>query len=174
MSTPTDTFDISALRMTSGEGRRIEQTVAIEPFVLSDETYDVTPSVVAIKLDISQMTGQGYALRLRFSASLSGPCMRCLGPAAATFAVDSREVEQPDSDDPEMRSPYVSEGQLDLAAWARDALLLLLPAALLCRTDCAGLCPVCGVDLNEAGAEHHHEAEPDPRWAPLRGLNPEK
>jgi uncharacterized protein len=100
--------------------------------------------------------------------------MRCLGPAAATFAVDSREVEQPDSDDPEMRSPYVSEGQLDLAAWARDALLLLLPAALLCRTDCAGLCPVCGVDLNEAGAEHHHEAEPDPRWAPLRGLNPEK
>ena len=174
MSQPTDTLDIAALKMTSGEGRRIETSVAIEPFVLSDESYDVTPSVVPVKLDLSRMTGHGYALRLRFSTSLTGPCMRCLNPAERTFEVDAREIDQADSDDPELRSPYLEDGQLDLGSWARDALLLLLPAALLCRKDCAGLCPVCGVDLNEAGPEHQHEAGPDPRWAPLRGLFPQE
>ncbi len=41
---------------------------------------------------------------------------------------------------------------------------------VLCREDCAGLCPVCAADLNEAAREHHHEPAPDPRWAKLREL----
>ena len=59
---------------------------------------------------------------------------------------------------------------LDLRAWAHDALALALPAQLLCREDCAGLCPSCGADLNTAGPEHGHEPEPDPRWAKLSEL----
>jgi uncharacterized protein len=59
---------------------------------------------------------------------------------------------------------------LDLHAWARDALALSVPANLLCREDCAGLCPVCGTNLNEAGSDHRHEREPDPRWAALSEL----
>ena len=59
---------------------------------------------------------------------------------------------------------------LDLHAWARDALALAVPSNLLCREDCAGLCPVCGANLNEAGPDHHHEPEPDPRWAAAVGV----
>ncbi len=59
---------------------------------------------------------------------------------------------------------------LDLAAWARDAFALAAPAKVLCREDCAGLCPICAADLNEAGPEHQHESAPDPRWAKLREL----
>ena len=55
-------------------------------------------------------------------------------------------------------------------AWARDALALALPQQLLCREECAGLCPVCGVDLNDAEPGHAHEREPDPRWAKLSEL----
>ena len=44
------------------------------------------------------------------------------------------------------------------------------PRKVLCREDCAGLCPVCAADLNEAGPEHRHERAPDPRWAKLREL----
>jgi uncharacterized protein len=57
-----------------------------------------------------------------------------------------------------------------VAAWARDAFALALPVKVLCREDCAGLCPVCAIDLNEAPAEHHHESTPDRRWAKLREL----
>src|SRR5579884_3965756 len=95
--------------------------------------------------------------------------MRCLEPAAPTFAVDAREVSQPGEGE-DLESPYVTDGVLDLGAWARDALALALPAAVLCREDCAGLCPVCGEDLNRAGAAHHHEPAPDPRWAKLSEL----
>jgi uncharacterized protein len=184
----TDTFDLGGLRLTAGEGRRLDLHVAIDPFELAGETYPVQPEVVPVRLDISRTTGDGYALRLRFEASLSGPCMRCLEPAAPSFAVDAREVSQPtearapkahgagrgrshqhDESD-ELTSPYVEDGVLDLHGWARDALALSVPANLLCREDCAGLCSVCGANLNQAGPDHRHEPEPDPRWAPLSRL----
>ena len=186
----TDTFDLGGLRLTSGEGRRLDLQVEIEPFSLAGQPYSVEPDPVPVRLDISRTTGDGYALRLRFEASLTGPCMRCLEPAAPMFTVDAREVSQPsdtrashlpgpprgrarheDDSRDELASPYVENGVLDLRAWARDALALSVPANLLCRADCAGLCPVCGVDLNEAGPDHGHERAPDPRWAALSELH---
>ena len=169
MPARTDTFDLGRLRLPSGEGRRLELEVALDPLRFGGETYAVTPAAVDAILDISRTTHNGYALRLRFGASLQGPCMRCLEPAHPEIAVDSREVDQP-GDVEELRSPYVKDEILDVHAWARDALALALPAQLLCREECAGLCPVCGTDLNTAGPEHAHEREPDPRWAKLREI----
>ena len=166
----TDTFDLGGLRLTSGEARRLQLHVGIDPFELAGERYTVEPSVVPVVLDVSRTTGNGYALRLRFAATLSGPCMRCLGQATPTFEVQAREVSQPGEGE-ELESPYVQEGVVDLGAWARDALALTVPTQLLCRPDCAGLCPVCGADLNEAGPDHGHEREPDPRWAKLSELH---
>jgi uncharacterized protein len=165
----TDTFDLGGLRLTSGEGRRLELTVEIGRFELGGESYPVQPDVIPVGLDVSRTTGTGYALRLTFPATVTGPCMRCLSPATPRFAVDAREVSQPGAGE-ELESPYVKDGVLDLGSWARDALALMLPAQLLCRDDCAGLCPICGADLNLAGDDHAHEREPDPRWAKLAEL----
>jgi uncharacterized protein len=120
-------------------------------------------------LDVSRTTRNGYALRIRFRAALTGPCMRCLADAEPSFEVDAWEISQPGGGE-ELASPYLDRNELDLGAWARDALVLALPTALLCREDCAGLCPVCGVNLNEAGQDHHHERSADPRWAKLSEL----
>jgi uncharacterized protein len=169
VSLRTDTLDLGALRLSAGEGRRLDLHVAIEPFILGGERYPIRDSPVAARLDVSKTTGNGYALRLRFAAKLGGPCMRCLEPADPEFSVDAREVWQPEAGE-ELDSPYVENGRLDLYAWARDALALVLPATLLCVEDCAGLCPVCGTNLNHAGPEHAHEREPDSRWAKLSEL----
>ena len=169
MAPRTDSFDLGGLHLSTGEGRRLDLGVAIEPFSLGGESYPVEPEPVPVQLDVSRTTGSGYALRLRFEARLTGPCMRCLEPAQPSFAVDAREVSQPGEGD-ELESPYVEHGVLDLRAWARDALALALPSTLLCRADCAGLCPVCGIDLNNAGPGHAHEREPDPRWSKLSEL----
>ena len=166
MGLRTDTFDLGGLRLSAGEGRRLELDVAIDPFVLGGERYPVEPELVHCRLDISRTTGEGYALRLRFEATLTGPCMRCLEPATPAFTVDAREVSQLRETD-ELSSPYVHRGVLDLHAWARDALALTLPATLLCRPECAGLCPICGANLNLAGPDHAHERKPDPRWSKL-------
>jgi uncharacterized protein len=170
MPVRTDIFDLGGLRLTSGEGRRLELHVGIDPFELGGERYVVEPSVVAVELDISRTTGAGYALRLRFEATVAGPCMRCLADATPTFEVLAREVSQPGEGE-ELESPYVHDGVVDLGAWARDALALAVPTQVLCRPDCAGLCPICGTDLNEAGPDHDHEREPDPRWAKLSELH---
>ncbi|MGH2943590.1 MAG: YceD family protein [Solirubrobacteraceae bacterium] len=166
MAPRTDSFDLGRLRLSSGEGRRLALEVVLDPLQFGGETYTATPGAAAATLDISRTTHNGYALRLRFDTTLDGPCMRCLEPARPAVCVDAREIDQP-GDVEELRSPYVEDDVLDLHAWTRDALALALPVQLLCRADCAGLCPVCGVDLNAAGPEHAHERAPDPRWAKL-------
>jgi uncharacterized protein len=163
----TDLFELGRLGLTSGEGRRLDLFVHVDPVQYGGSSYTVTPELVPVRLDISRTTGSGWALRLRFTATLEGPCMRCLEPAAPSFEVDAYEVHQPGGGD-ELTSPYMDE-ELDLAAWARDALALALPAQLTCREECAGLCPQCGASLNE-DPDHSHEPEPDQRWAKLSEL----
>lgn len=166
-------FDLSRLALARGEARRLDLDVEPGSLVLGGEAYEPDPRAVRARLDVSR-TLAGHALRLRFTAEMDGPCMRCLEPAAIGVEVDAREVDQPGSGDEELRSPYVHDEQLELTAWAHDALALALPGQLLCRPDCAGLCPVCGVSLNDVDpAEHRHEPEPDPRWAKLRELKQE-
>lgn len=170
MSLRTDAFDLGGLHLSAGEGRRLALSVAVEPFSLSGEPYPVKPALIPAQVDVSRTTGDGYVLRLRFEATVTGPCMRCLEDAEPTFSIDAREVAQPGGGE-ELDSPYVEDGVLDLHAWARDALALALPATLLCREDCAGLCGVCGENLNRAAAGHHHETGPDPRWAKLSEIS---
>ena len=169
MPQQTHDFDLAGLRLTAGEGRRLTLSVPIEALMLGSETYQAEPDLVPVDMSVSRMTGGGYALRIAFSAAVSGPCMRCLKTAAPIVDVEAREVDRPGFGE-ELDSPYVKEETLDLAAWVRDAFALAIPSKILCRDDCAGLCPICAADLNEAGPEHHHEAEPDPRWAKLREL----
>jgi uncharacterized protein len=166
----TTIIDLAQLSLSHGEGRRLEVPVRLEPLELGGQEYAVASASVQARLEISRPSG-GYAFRLRFPFRLEGPCMRCLEGAALEAEVDAREVAQEDTDDEELRSPYVEDEQLDLGRWAHDAAILALPNQLLCRPDCAGLCPVCGESLNDADpGAHEHESEPDPRWAKLKEL----
>jgi len=94
-------------------------------------------------------------------------CSRCLRPVHAGFADDVQELFEAD---PIEGETYPLEGEeIDLELPVRDTVLLDLPAAPLCRDDCAGLCPVCGVDRNETECECDPDP-PDPRWDALRAL----
>jgi len=163
-----DSFDIGRLALSPGEGRRLDLRVRHDPLQLSGERYEVHPVARPVRLEISRLNGGGHALRLRFGARLAGACMRCLSPAELTLAIDAREVDQPGGGE-ETQSPYLVDGILDVRAWAHDALALALPAQVVCRDDCPGLCPVCGADL-ASDPGHAHERGPDPRWAKLREL----
>jgi uncharacterized protein len=161
-------FDLGRLSLSSGEGRRLDLEVPVDGFQFGGQRYEAEGRGVRATLDAARTT-QGYALRLRYEVELEGPCMRCLEEADRPIAVDTREVDQPGGGD-DLSSPYVDGHELDLHAWTRDALALALPARIICREDCLGLCAVCGENLNEADRGHAHEAEPDPRWAKLREL----
>jgi uncharacterized protein len=166
----THTYDLAGLRLSPGEGRsRLELTVPIDALELGGERYEARPATVPVMLDVSKLVGGGYALKLELSAALFGPCMRCLQEAAPQVTVQAREVDVPGEGE-ELESPYVTGEIVDVAAWARDAFALAAPAKVLCMQDCAGLCPECAADLNEAGPEHSHERAQDSRWAKLSEL----
>lgn len=173
MAQTADTLDLARFVPAPGDGRRVEVDVAPGRLVYGDEAYEVEGGTVAAQLDLSRTT-TGYALRLRFDASMAGPCVRCLEPAAQVVSVDAREVAENDANEEELQSPYVEGDELDLAGWAHDALALAMPEKFLCRPDCAGLCSVCGAPLNDtAPGAHDHETQPDPRWDKLRELQSE-
>jgi uncharacterized protein len=161
-------FELGRLALRSGEGRRLDLLVAVDPLEFGGERYVAAPSPVPVTLDVARTTA-GYSLRLRYAVGLEGPCARCLEDADRTVEVDAREVDQPGGGE-ELRTPYVHGTDLDLRAWVRDALALALPEQIVCDEDCRGLCAVCGENLNEAGADHVHERPPDPRFAKLSEL----
>ena len=168
MSQRSDKFELGRLALRSGEGRRLDLDVAVDPLEFGGERYEASPSPAPVTLDVARTT-TGYSLRLRYAVALEGPCARCLENAADTVRVDVREVDQPGDDD-ELRSPYVEGGEIDLRSWVRDALALALPEQILCSEDCRGLCAVCGENLNEAEGDHVHERPRDPRFAKLSEL----
>jgi uncharacterized protein len=165
-----NSIDLARLALTPGEGRRVDVVVDPGGLDLGGQPYGFGPGPAAARLDVSR-TAAGHALRLSFAGTVEGPCMRCLTDASIPIEVEAREVDQPMSGDEELRSPYVSDDVVNLDAWSHDALALALPAKLLCRDDCAGLCPVCGESLSDADPEEHrHDQGGDPRWAKLREL----
>lgn len=162
-------FPLRRLRLRPGEEYRDEVTIQLEPFALGGQRYLPVPAEVPAALTIDRATG-GDVLRLGFRARLHGPCMRCLEDAVLDVVVDSREYHAADERaSPDLRSEYVVDDRLELSAWARDAIALELPEQILCRPDCAGLCPTCGQDLNRAPHVHEEEAA-DSRWAALHEL----
>ncbi|HWM62402.1 MAG TPA: DUF177 domain-containing protein [Solirubrobacterales bacterium] len=168
---PTTTIiDLGRLSLAHGEGARLDLDLRLDPLELGGQTYAPAPESSRARLDLSRPSN-GYAFRLRFPLRIEGPCMRCLEPAAVETEVDAREVDQSHTEDEELRSPYVTEDELDVGRWAHDAAVLAMPTRILCRPDCAGLCPTCGEPLNDADpSAHEHETATDPRWDKLKDL----
>jgi uncharacterized protein len=162
-------LDLRTIRPRPGEELRDVREVEIAPVELGGERYTVVPEKVVAELVVARAT-TGTVFQLRFSTRLHGPCYRCLGDAVVDEQLHLREyqAENPGTSD-ELTTPYIADGRLDLSSWARDALVLALPDKILCREGCAGLCPVCGRDLNREPHEHEGE-EGDPRWAVLAEL----
>ena len=161
-------LDLRRVRLRSGEQHRERQEIALEPLIFGGQRYVPVPEKPEAELTISRAS-TGTVFELRFAARLHGPCQRCLGDAVIERSISSREYHATNADADDLRSPYVVDDRLDLSAWARDALALALPDQILCREDCAGLCPVCGADLNVDFHEHEEEVV-DPRWAALEQL----
>jgi uncharacterized protein len=170
----TTVVDLSRLSLSHGEGKRLDFPVRLDPIELGGQTYAASPEAVPARLDISRPS-RGYAFRLRFPFRIDGPCVRCLEAATIEAEVDALEVDQADTDDEELHSPYVLDDELDVGRWAHDAAVLATPTRVLCRPDCAGLCPICGESLNDADPkDHEHGSAIDPRWAKLNDLKIEQ
>ena len=167
----TGQLDLEGLALRGGQATAVDFRLDPEPPVIGAQPYPVEGKFVDARVEISRTTS-GYALRLLAETSIGGPCVRCLEHTTLPLTISSREVDQPRTDDGELRSPYVAAGILDATAWLHDAIMLALPERILCRPDCLGLCEVCGIALNDLEPGSHSHPKPlDPRFAKLRELS---
>ena len=162
-------FSLRSVKLRPGEQYRDAKEVDLEPIELGGQRYLPVPATVEAELTLSRAS-TGTVFDLRFHGRVHGPCFRCLTDAVVDLPVAAREYQATNpGESEELRTPYVVDDRLQLSEWARDALVLALPDKILCRQDCAGLCPVCGLDLNREPHEHAVDAT-DPRWAALAEL----
>ncbi len=132
--------------------------------VLGSKVPEDAPVQVEVHLE---SLNEGMVVKGTAEAPWVGECRRCLRPVEARLSSPLLEVYE--AHPTEGETQLLAGTEIDLEPVAREAVLLELPLAPLCRDDCAGLCPRCGADRNEAPCGCSTD-EPDPRWSPLEGL----
>jgi uncharacterized protein len=166
-----------------GPVERVERTYQPAELDTRDDTFQVVAPIV-LRLTVEKRDDQ-YQLQGSVETTLSLECGRCLErfewPVSATFdlrllprADQRRAAEHDDTqiEEDDVDTSYYDDPTLDLAAVLREQFYLALPMKALCRADCQGLCPVCGVNRNTTSCSCTNEWE-DPRLAPLKALRRE-
>jgi uncharacterized protein len=118
-------------------------------------------------------------LRGSFKGSFEVPCARCVEPVSIPLAADFDLIFRPAAADaeaaersitaPETEIGYYLNDSLALEDVLREQVLLSLPVRTLCKPDCKGLCPRCGINRNCQTCSCP-VGPSDPRWTALAGL----
>ena len=167
------TFDISRLGRRPGAMLTLTETVP-SPSRIGLDLIAIDKGA-PLDLDLRfESVSEGVLVTGTVSAPTSGECSRCLTPVSGEVEITLTELfAYPDSATEATTEAdevgHVVDNTVDLEQPIIDAVGLALPFAPLCRDDCPGLCPQCGVPLEGAGPDHHHE-QIDPRWAKLADM----
>ncbi|MGA4508682.1 YceD family protein [Propionibacteriaceae bacterium G1746] len=161
-------FEVHELGRRAGAMKQVTRT-APAPDGLGLEMIRV-PQSSDITLDIKlESVIEGVYVSGTAEVDLVGECSRCLRPIEDGLDLDLQELYFYDDQDAEEDAFLVIDERVDLEPLIRDAVVLDLPFTPLCRQDCAGLCPVCGANLND-DPDHGHGDRIDPRWGKLLDL----
>jgi uncharacterized protein len=166
-------LDTRDLPRRPGAMRVVQRTVAA-PASLGLELIEV-PAGGELDLDLRlESVSEGVLVSGTITAPVRGECGRCLRPIADTLAVTVQELYAYEHSATDETTDEDEVGRLrgdliDLEPALRDAVVLALPNHPLCREDCPGLCPECGVPRDELPGDHHHR-QVDQRWAALSKL----
>jgi DUF177 domain-containing protein len=161
-------FDISELGRRAGAMLEVDRTVRAPADLGGGVT--VVPAGSELELDLRfESVVEGVLVSGTAAVTVTGECARCLDPISWDETVGLTELflHEPGPADEDL--PLLDGDLLDLRQVVRDAVVLALPLAPLCRPDCPGLCSDCGARLAD-DPTHSHETI-DARWAGLAGLD---
>ena len=166
-------LDLNALSLRPAGRYERTYTIEVAPVMLGGTRYDVLiPDGVDVAVD--RVAG-GFLVNISADARLYGACGRCLNEVVLEFHAEQQEFAPTAKSGWEETdlSPFIKDLVVDLSALAREAVLLALPAQIVCSPACKGLCPQCGNNLNEGPCDCPAERVDD-RWGKLRELRFER
>lgn len=167
-------LDTRELPRRAGSMREVRRTVPA-PKDLGLELVGV-PEGAELRLDLRlESVSEGVLVSGTVTGPVTGECGRCLRAISDTLDVTIQELYAYEHSATDETTEEDEVGRLqgdliDLEPALRDAVVLALPNHPLCRDDCPGLCPECGVRWDDLPAEHDHR-QVDPRWAALERLH---
>jgi uncharacterized protein len=146
-----------------GAVRSVDAVIPAEPLDAAHERLDGD-----IRVDLRlEALNDGIKVTGTVAAPWRTVCRFCLTDVSGTAQGAVEELFQTVPLDPD--AFLIEDGLLDLAPLVRETALLELDRERECRPDCAGLCPVCGVDRNTTACSCDTTVHDD-RWAALEGL----
>ncbi|WP_159941905.1 MULTISPECIES: DUF177 domain-containing protein [unclassified Nocardiopsis] len=179
---PRDPFVVDTRQL----GRQPGSMRTVNRIVTLPEGFSVAMAAVPegseVELDLRlEAVMEGVLVTGTVSGQLSAECSRCLDPLSDEIEASFQELYRYPSDEDgaagagedaeDEDEDYYLEGELlDLTPVVRDAIVLAIPLTPLCGPDCPGLCSECGAKLAEAGPDHGHGDNVDPRWEALRAI----
>ncbi len=146
-----------------GTSRKIQTSFDAADLGVTDERV---AGIVDIELEAVSSI-DGIVVAGSISTPWRVPCRRCLNDVAGTARIEVDEVYQDEVGDDD--AFQIDGDQIDMAPAVREYVLLELPDGPLCRDDCAGICPICGVDRNQVSCACD-TAVRDERWSALDGI----
>jgi DUF177 domain-containing protein len=158
-------------------GGKFAEAYEVDSLPLGEEDVRLTePAEVSGRI---KRSGQEVELRGELHAKIESVCSRCLKPVQlpidAEFAerfvpaVNWRAEEQHELHEEDLNLAVFDGEAIELNELVREEILLAMPAQILCREDCRGLCPTCGIDRN-AGSCECIVTDSDSRWEQLKDL----
>jgi len=148
-----------------GTERTVEVTTSVAELGIADERFEPDASV-DVRLRLESLT-DGIVVTGTVHAPWHGICRRCAVATGGTVDSDVHELYQETITDPDAFE--LVGDQLDLRPMMAELLVLDAPSSPLCRPDCQGLCPVCGIDRNTARCDCDTTVADD-RWSALDQL----
>ena len=165
-------FVLDLRRIAEGRSRWVE-TVPQSQLGLEWQGLEFGPEL-RVQLDVGR-SGNDLDLALSYSGDRHGECDRCLKPFEVAFQGSLRAIGRKASADHELAGQdgviFHDGVVLDLTVEIREAVLVDIPIQQLCKDDCRGLCPTCGIDLNTGQCDCSPDRI-DPRWEALRKARP--
>ena len=162
-------LNLADLPLRSGERYERVYPLEFEPILLGGTDHRVLVRD-GVDLTVDRVAG-GYLVTVSMDAKVYGPCARCLGEAVVEVHAEQQEFAPTAKDRWEEAeiSEFVKDLVVDVDGLAREALILALPAQVVCAEECKGLCALCGEDLNK-GPCGCAEDTMDERWSRLKDL----
>lgn len=174
-----ETVDLSRI---PPEGLKLERLIPAAAWAIHEPDWQTLGD---LEFQLHIKGGPRKALvKGKLSASIQASCHRCLNltkldlkrsfhltylaPDPERFAKE--EVELTPN---ELEVSYLQNAALPIHEVIREQIYLAVPMKVLCRSDCRGLCPHCGADLNEVECGCPSERE-DPRWVSLKNIANER